>query len=346
MTTNSKRPITEKQRQARRENGMKAHGATTAEGKDRSSRNATKHGFWARQLRPISAGPLREDPTEMEAFAQAYLVELNPGDSVILRQAAFDTVDKAWRLTRAQRWEAEGYSGAQDPSGQARQVQWLRALAARHRSEAETVRLFPDTSGSDDDNLGALCSLGFDVGLTEDDLEWIDNAEGPAIAQALATLIEDHFGDAESAASHLDERAAGYAVEADDLEDRSRPEVVRQEMDGSFARNAERLVSHASREFDRSLKRYSTLFDRYGNSGDDDEGRDSDFDYSHLGRAEENGDLDLDSEPDTAEEELGIFSRFTADEVSSAISILTGQTRVTGPDSKTRNEPTEANSTM
>jgi len=343
MTTSSKRPITEKQKRARRENGRQAHGATSAEGKDRSSRNATKHGLWARNLRPIDAGPLREDPAELEAFAEAYLAELNPGDSVILRQAALDLIDKAWRMTRAQGWEAAGYSGAHDPSGHDQDVQWFRALAARTRREAETVRLSPDARGSDDDILGALCNLAFAVGVDDDDLEWVDDAEGPAIAQGLATLITEHFGDSEGAASRLDEIAAKYEVEAGDLEGSSPAEAVRQEMEGSFARNAERLVANASREYDRSLKRYWTLLDRYGNSGDNNEEHDSDFDSSHFGHAEENSDPGLESAPDWADDELGIFSRYSADEV---VSMLLGRSGVTGPEPETRNEPTEANSSM
>lgn len=41
-----------------------------------------------------------------------------------------------------------------------------------------------------------------------------------------------------------------------------RPDVVRQELDGAFSRNAERLVAHASQELDRSLKRYWQLWER------------------------------------------------------------------------------------
>jgi hypothetical protein len=38
--------------------------------------------------------------------------------------------------------------------------------------------------------------------------------------------------------------------------------VVREELDGPFTKNAERMVGHASRELDRSLKRYWQLWER------------------------------------------------------------------------------------
>ena len=88
MGIKTDRPITEKQARARRENGKMGRGPTTAEGKTRSAQNATKHGYWARALRAIDRGPLREDRTEMGAFVDAFVAELDPGDSFILRQAA------------------------------------------------------------------------------------------------------------------------------------------------------------------------------------------------------------------------------------------------------------------
>ena len=52
--------ITERQAEARRQNGKQSHGPGTEEGKRRSSRNATTHGVWTRKLYPLDRGPLRE----------------------------------------------------------------------------------------------------------------------------------------------------------------------------------------------------------------------------------------------------------------------------------------------
>lgn len=112
--------------------------------------------------------------------------------------------------------------------------------------------------------------------MSEEDLDWIEEAERPALVEALASLISEHFANQEAAASYLDARAAQQKAEAREVEDIWRPDIIRREMDGSFARNAERLVSHASRELDRALRRYDILVDRFGDAGDDQAGDDED----------------------------------------------------------------------
>ena len=48
MSDEVKKPISDRQAAARRQNGKKSRGPVTAEGKQRSSQNSTSRGYWAR----------------------------------------------------------------------------------------------------------------------------------------------------------------------------------------------------------------------------------------------------------------------------------------------------------
>lgn len=329
--------ITDKQRRARRENGKKSQGPTSPKGKARSAQNAVKHGYYARGLRPINRGPLREDPAEMEAFVDAIVEELAPGDSAILRQAALDVADKAWRLSRAQAWEAEGFAGAE--YGSWSPAASLRVAASHDRQCAEAVRRSDHPDISADDLIDAVCALGFARELSEEDVAWVDDADRDALVNGLAKLISEFFVDREEAASFLEERAEDREAEAKNYEFMDRPTVIRSELDGPFARNAERLVSQASREYDRSLKRYWDLKDRFGTKADDESGDEDgpDLDGGSVPRP----DGDTDPTPGGlvgGDNTFDMFTRWSADEV---VELLSGrrQNGDTG-DPPTRNEPT------
>lgn len=356
MTNPNKKPMTDKQREARLKNLEKARGPKTAAGKERSSRNSTKHGGWGQKLWPIAQGPLREDPDEVEEFISAYIAELNPGDNAIVRQAALDLADKACRVVRAQRWEAQGYSAADYGNMEAASAARLRHGAGLDRRQAEAVRRFHDPEVSEDDLGWALCSLGFAVGMSEEDLDWVDDGDRTALVETLADLINEHFADQEEAASYLDARAADQEAQASEVEELWRPFIIRREMDESFARNAERLVSHASREFDRALSRYDKLVDRFGDadgrefgddqSGGDQLGEDEDPEPGEDGAAQQAGG----SPPkpaggaDGAADKLDIWSYLTADEVVDYLSNLS--TTPSSPDPPPRNEPTDGSPAM
>jgi hypothetical protein len=270
VTNRNTQPITEKQKQARRENGKKGKGPTSDEGKARSSQNAIKHGYYTRGLAAIETGPLREDSDEFEGSVTAFFDELDPGDSLILIQAALDLADKAWRLTRAQRWEAHGYSLADYLTQDAARAAWLRDGARRDRRHANTVRSISDPDVSPEDLAEAFCRLAFAAGMSEEDLEWVDDADEQALVDGLVTLIDEYFEDHEGAASFLEAKALDQDSQANSIETTWRPSVIRNELDGAFARNAERMVSHASREYDRSLSRYEKLKETLGDYTDPD----------------------------------------------------------------------------
>lgn len=359
MSNKNRRPTTEKQRQASRENGKNGLGPTSAEGKARSARNPVRHGYWARPLYPIDQGPFREDRTELQTFIDAFLGELDPGGSPILHQAALDVADKAWRVSRAQRYEACGYEGAGQARDEVRQVAVQRALAVRYRREAEIIRQLPDTAAADDEIADAFLNLSIGVGLSDEELAWIEDADVANIWKAMCTLIEEHFADREEAAAHVEARTAERNALADAIEFNIMRGVIREEMDGSFVRNAERIVSHASREYDRSLKRYWDLFERYGNPGprldeaNDDEASDDD-DHETFEGAEEScnsgdtsrhGDdnLDEDASGSRGPEEFDIWSYINADV---AVDLLLNGGANTGPEPPARNEPESQDSVM
>ena len=342
----AKKPMTEKQRLARLENIKKARGPKTPAGKQRSARNATSHGGWARGLYPILGGPLQEDPAELERFVEGFLAEFDPEASSVLRQAVLDLADKSWRLTRAQRYEAQGYAVAEYTHAEAENSAWLRFLASEDRRLAEVVRGFPDHAISDDDLDAAFFWLGRLIGLDEEDMSWIQGADRPAVEEALSTLIDEHFKDTDEAAGTLEASADQKDSDADEAVEKWRPYAVRREIDGSFVRNAERLVAHASREYDRALRRYELLADRFGNPGGEQTGE---------GRHPEEGDSeaapeDPKSEPTPGpgeqrpDDDFGIFSRYAADEV---VEILTKRNGMDGTsDPPTRNKPKKWDATM
>ena len=86
---------------ASRQNGARSRGPKTAAGKARSSRNALKHGLCATKL-----VVLREDAVQFRALEAALLAELAPVGALqgVLAQRV---VSAAWRLRRADRFEAE-----------------------------------------------------------------------------------------------------------------------------------------------------------------------------------------------------------------------------------------------
>jgi hypothetical protein len=88
--------------EASRRNGAKSCGPKTAEGKARSAQNALKHGFRAQKHIVLPS----EDAAEFAALEAALIEELAPVGALqsVLAQRV---VAAAWRLSRAERLEAE-----------------------------------------------------------------------------------------------------------------------------------------------------------------------------------------------------------------------------------------------
>lgn len=255
------RQRTEAQAEASRRNGKKG-GVKSPEGKRRSSENAVKHGLWARRLKLLETGPLQEDPVEYGAFVAGFIQELKPGDHVVLHQLALDVADKAWKVSRAQRWETYGFSRSESPTSVGGHADWLLTLAAKDRDAADVVRKLPDPSIPLDDLCDALATLHSHLDGDDAQLHAMEDADTPEIANAIAALIRSHFGNPEQATELLESAAEDTTAEANQLLVAGLPDAARAAIDSGFARNAERLVTHVSRELDRSLKRYWTLWER------------------------------------------------------------------------------------
>jgi hypothetical protein len=88
--------------EASRRNGAKSKGPTTAEGKARAAQNALKHGLRAQKHMVLQG----EDAAEFAALEAALMEELAP-EGALQSLLAQRVVAAAWRLTRAERIEAQ-----------------------------------------------------------------------------------------------------------------------------------------------------------------------------------------------------------------------------------------------
>jgi hypothetical protein len=94
--------------QANRLNAQKSTGPRTAEGKERASQNAVKHGLLAREA--VIVG---EDPTEFESFREGMLQTLAPAGPVEAMLAE-RVVGLSWRLQRAERLQNAAFAALEE----------------------------------------------------------------------------------------------------------------------------------------------------------------------------------------------------------------------------------------
>ncbi|MEN6424854.1 MAG: hypothetical protein ABFE13_05800 [Phycisphaerales bacterium] len=108
--------------QANRLNAQKSTGPRTAEGKERASQNALKHGLLAREA--VIQG---EDPEEFELYREGMLQELTPAGAVETMLAE-RVVGLSWRLRRAERLQNAAFAaldeGEPAPLLEARHEEW------------------------------------------------------------------------------------------------------------------------------------------------------------------------------------------------------------------------------
>jgi hypothetical protein len=95
---------TQKMTEANRANAQHSTGPQTPEGKQRSSRNALKHGLFSRQILMWD-----EDAGELEQFRQDMLESLRPVGAME-EMLADRIVSESWRLQRADRLEAKEFN--------------------------------------------------------------------------------------------------------------------------------------------------------------------------------------------------------------------------------------------
>jgi hypothetical protein len=97
----SDRELSQKQLEANRANSQKSTGPRSDDGKRKSSRNAVKHGFFARDL--VLPG---EDPDELSELKLGLLKRLNPRDALELTMVDAMVAD-LWKLRRVRKAERD-----------------------------------------------------------------------------------------------------------------------------------------------------------------------------------------------------------------------------------------------
>lgn len=95
----------EAQLAANRRNAQRSTGPRTAEGKARSSANATRHGLYARELRPLVVGPLAEDFDEFYERAEELIASFEPATALEFELAKRAT-SALMRMKRLDAFEA------------------------------------------------------------------------------------------------------------------------------------------------------------------------------------------------------------------------------------------------
>jgi hypothetical protein len=98
--------------EASRRNGAKSRGPRTSEGKARSAQNALKHGLRAQKHVVLPS----EDAAEFKALETALTEELAP-EGALQGALAQRVVSAVWRLSRAERLEAELFERHHYPGG-------------------------------------------------------------------------------------------------------------------------------------------------------------------------------------------------------------------------------------
>ena len=98
-----------KQIEANRRNALKSTGPRSEEGKQRSSRNALRHGLTAETV----IEPL-EDPEDYKLFEEAIAAEYD-GESAVERELVLRLAGLLWRLRRASSIEATLFELAAEP---------------------------------------------------------------------------------------------------------------------------------------------------------------------------------------------------------------------------------------
>jgi hypothetical protein len=102
--------ISARQRAANERNAQKSTGPSTAEGRARSSRNATTHGLAAREAL-LECEDAQAFTQHMESFANEYRPQTEIEEFYVTQMA-----EAAWRLRRVRKFESAALDGSPDPS--------------------------------------------------------------------------------------------------------------------------------------------------------------------------------------------------------------------------------------
>jgi hypothetical protein len=127
-----------KQLRANRKNARSSTGPQTLEGKNRSARNATRHGIFSSAM--LLPG---EDPDQLKQLRDSAIRHFDPRDGIEM-EIVEQYVSASWRLRRVRAAEAKLYqhvrNDAQLPDAPADQV--LGALLSEERNELERYQRY------------------------------------------------------------------------------------------------------------------------------------------------------------------------------------------------------------
>ncbi len=99
-----KKPVSTRQRAANRRNSLKSTGPQTTTGKRNASRNALRHGLFAKSMEETFR-QLGEDPADFQALVDSLWETFRPGDG-FEEMLVEDMVVCRWRLNRLLRAES------------------------------------------------------------------------------------------------------------------------------------------------------------------------------------------------------------------------------------------------
>jgi hypothetical protein len=260
-----RQPITERQAEARRQNGRKSRGPKSPEGKAASRANATRHGAYSKVPGAITRGPLAEDPSEVQRRIAAVVESFDlRGDFIATAHAE----DLGWALYKARRlirYEAEALTGTDTGSTSSNEA-LHRKHASDHRRAANSLRrLSEGVVLSRDETLNGLSTIGFAPEVREEG--WADLPEDAPVEtfrEALIAMIECHFDCPEDAAQLAESRCREALERADAESDEVRPDFVRELLRGDVLARLDRAGAHASVEIDRKLRRLNERLTELG----------------------------------------------------------------------------------
>ena len=111
MSEDQHRPrVTEAQAEARRRNAQRSTGPRTEAGKRRSSRNAVRHGLYAKTDPVVDAGVFAEDPEEYRDLVRDLVVEFDP-HTTVFEELVEQLASVLWRMRRVRGLEALALAG-------------------------------------------------------------------------------------------------------------------------------------------------------------------------------------------------------------------------------------------
>lgn len=251
--TDRDRP-TPRQAAARAANGRRhSTGPKTEEGKKVSSRNALKHGGYAKSTPVIPRGPLAEDPVAHEQFAEGIVAALSP-QTPLEEELAAKIASILWRSRRPGEYEALLFSW---PPVLSRQVRQADAMMPRLVTTARVLRN-PNKRHSDTDLLVAAIHVAHQVPDRDIDDDWPQPR--PSDQEGWYRLIDETLKAAglsrAAAAAYCDQLHERWSEDREEHVLLDRSARVKELLDRGDLHKVARVETHLGRELSRLISLY------------------------------------------------------------------------------------------